>query len=326
MRAHKNAFTLVELLVVIAIIGILIALLLPAVQAAREAARSISCANNLKQLGLALHTYYSAHEQLPPGAIGRDPATCHYNWGLGINRQSFLLQIMPYFEQVAIYDSWDFYRSWSGSSSPANVELRKQRIPLYDCPSDTPQMWTANADVSSKGSYGLNWGQGTYCDQCGDGGYDAPGAKACSPPFALSYGASFKDITDGTSHTLAMAELIQTRTGALGGFRDSRAWPWNDDAGCYQISTFLSPNSSAPDVAACLSVGGDPYVETPGAPCQNSPSWGSTEVYLASRSRHPGGVHASMCDGSVHFINNEIELLLWRALSAMSSGETVRLP
>ena len=133
-------------------------------------------------------------------------------------------------------------------------------------------------------------------------------------------------ITDGTSNTLAMAELIQTLTGEFGGFRDSRGWPWNDDAATYQVSTFLSPNSSAPDAACCQSVGGDPYIETLGAPCQNWPAWGSTEVYLASRSRHPGGVHASMCDGSVHFINNEIELLLWRALSAMSSGETVRLP
>jgi len=327
-RDQKNGFTLVELLVVIAIIAILIALLLPAVQAAREAARRIQCVNNLKQLGLALHNYESSHGRLPPGGIGRDPATG--DWPPGHNstrfRQPFLVMILPFIEQGAVYDQYEMEQSWSSGAVPPygpsaiNAELRKTRLATWDCPSDEPHVWEANSDVSPKGSYGLNWGRGTFADQDDDGVVDISGDGPLSPPFGMSFGARFRDVTDGMSQTLAMTHLIQTPTGRFGGFRDYRAWIWNDDVGTYQVSTFLTPNSSAADMAICRSLGGDPFVPVAGAPCVDTPGPDSS---LAARSRHPGGVPSVLCDGSVHFVTDSIDALTWKSLSSMAGGEVL---
>ena len=125
MSRRREAFTLVELLVVIAIIGILIALLLPAVQAAREAARRIQCANNLKQLGLALHNYHAAMRSFAPGAVGVDPNTASYSGGR--IRTPFCVFVLPYIEATAQYNLYDFSKHWyQQRNSAANNNLQER--------------------------------------------------------------------------------------------------------------------------------------------------------------------------------------------------------
>ncbi|WP_165071328.1 DUF1559 family PulG-like putative transporter [Paludisphaera rhizosphaerae] len=307
MRASRGpiraAFTLIELLVVIAIIAVLIALLLPAVQAAREAARRAQCINNLKQLGLALHNYLSVNDRFPMGSAGRLPTTGAYptpqNW-----RVPVLVGTMPYIEQGAAYNA---YNNQVRFNLTANDTSRLTVISTYQCPSDTVQgFWPAGSAMQDyKGNYGNNWGQNTFFDQ---------GMKS---PFWLNYGATIAEIVDGTSNTLAMMELVQPPSPSGATVPDRRGRIWNDDAGCYQVSTLLAPNSTAPDIGQCMTALNAPcnYIgNAEPLPLQYS---------LASRSRHSGGVNVLMCDGSSRFAKNSISLPTWRALSSQAGGEVI---
>ncbi|MCA9162317.1 MAG: DUF1559 domain-containing protein, partial [Planctomycetales bacterium] len=136
-RKRQHAFTLVELLVVIAIIGVLVAMLLPAVQAAREAARRSSCSNNMKQLGLALHNYHDTYKALPAGAwmfnaAGAGSTSCTTGNG---RRAPWTVSILPFIEQNNIYDKVDFTKSWDNGVHSA---LRTTHIEAFKCPSDVP--------------------------------------------------------------------------------------------------------------------------------------------------------------------------------------------
>ena len=299
-RRPLNGFTLIELLVVIAIIGILIALLLPAVQAAREAARVVRCANNLHQLGLALHQHHEAKGAFPPGAIGIDPATGYY--GGGAIRTPFCPFLLPYLEETARYDLYDFTKHWYVQPNVLGMYLV-----VWHCPSDTSRrMWHAS-DVFQefKGNYGLNWGQDTYTHQV---------ERA---PFYLEYGARLADIHDGTSNTLAMMEMLQAPS-EFGQPVDRRGRIWNDDSSCYQLMTRVTPNTSAPDNGRCEN---RPEL---GLPCIHSGA--HSEHTMAARSRHPGGVHVLMCDGSVHFVADSIKLQVWRDLSSQAGGDMAQVP
>ena len=302
INQKSRAFTLVELLVVIAIIGILISLLLPAVQAAREAARRIQCANNLRQLGLAMHNYHAAHGSFPPGAIGINPATGNQGEG-GRIRTPFVAFLLPYIEETARYDIYDFSRSGFRQAAVVGTYMS-----VWNCPSDTPhRMWHADDSFQEhKGNYGVIWGQNTYMDQ------------VKRSPFFLDYGASIAHIRDGTSNTLAMTEMLQAPS-EQGQPIDRRARIWNDGSSCYQISTKLTPNSSAPDTGRCAD---RPEM---GLPCINS-GGNPPQDYMGARSRHPGGVHALMCGGSVHFASESIQLDVWQALSSQAGGEPIQPP
>ncbi len=321
---QRTGFTLVELLVVIAIIGILIALLLPAVQAARESARRMHCANNLKQFGLATHNYDSAKHRFPPGATLRDPITGNYppvnaNQNYSVAMIHYLL---PYFEEMAIASSWESgkpYQVGYPNYSSINAGLVKQPIPLFNCPSDTPRVWYGNSAISVKASYGVNWGKNTYGDQDGDGLFDSPhGRFPGSAPFGLRYGSRVAEIIDGTSKTLCMMELIQTPSEQGQLKRDARAMIWDDDAGTYMTSTKYGPNSPTQDNGVCAE-------DFKPAPCKNIGTW-TLNLYNVSRSYHVGGVNSLMCDGSVRFIADVIDLTTWQAMSTRANGEIATGP
>jgi prepilin-type N-terminal cleavage/methylation domain-containing protein/prepilin-type processing-associated H-X9-DG protein len=298
MRRTRRGFTLIELLVVIAIIGVLIALLLPAVQSAREAARRAQCTNNLKQIGLALHNYHDVWGRFPMGSV--QVATPN-----GAYRRPFLASLLPYLEQRNLFDSYNYDLSFQRVE---NETTRASTVSVFSCPSDEQQVFTNNGgsidDV--KGNYGVNWGQDTYGDQ------------VLPAPFGLNYGATFAEIRDGTTQTFLMAELIQTPhpLGQPVSVIDRRGRIWSDQPSSHQISTRLGPNSQAGDYGACWD---RPDI---GAPCIRNIGQGQTH-YIASRGQHPGGVNLLLADGSVRFIKDSIDLATWRALSSRAGGEVI---
>jgi len=206
-------------------------------------------------------------------------------------------------------------------------------IPTFQCPSDTSQNATAcNQNANDwKGNYGINWG--AYVSACqrpkslpspptgnSDGDCPAPHPQLRFAPFHYSFGAKISQITDGTSSTLAMMEMIQPPSIFNVDKCDRRGRIWNEKAGCYTLMTRNPPNSANPDECNCR----DDYLD---APCQDLEQGIARRAsHTASRSRHPGGVNILMCDASAHFISDNIELAVWRAMSSMANGEVYQKP
>jgi prepilin-type processing-associated H-X9-DG protein len=289
----------VELLVVIAIIAVLIGLLLPAVQSARESARRMSCTNNLKQLGLAMHLYHDAKHRLPPGNKSETNAAG------GLIRVPTVVFLLPYIEDRTRADLYDFKRAWN-----AQLATVGQVIPPFQCPSDTSRVFAASdvAGGDRKGSYGLNWGALRVSQQFAN--------STLKAPFFANYGAKFGEIIDGTSKTLLMMEMIQAPSDA-GQPIDRRARIWNPTGGSYQLTTRERPNTSTPDVAICV------HRPEIGLPCTDNQN--AEQSSMLSRSRHPGGVAVALCDGSVQFVIDAIDPTPWQAASSMNGGETASL-
>ena len=260
-RRHRRGFTLIELLVVIAIIAVLIALLLPAVQSAREAARRISCVNNLKQLALAVQNYHDIYNRFPIGGIGHDPVTGLYppaNY-----RQPFIVGVLPFIEQGTLFNAYNVADQFE---TLMNLTVRGTPINAYSCPSETPQVFIKTAtDYDVKGSYGVNWGVNIYF---------TPVLKG---PFWLAYGAAIAEITDGTSNTAELLEIRQTPSPSTT-VLDRRGRIWNDDSATYQVTAKLTPNSTAPDYSACQNNA------IPNTPCINGGTSGTITLsyYMAS--------------------------------------------
>jgi prepilin-type N-terminal cleavage/methylation domain-containing protein len=304
MSKRPLGFTLVELLVVIAIIGVLIALLLPAVQSAREAARRAQCLNNLKQIGLGMHSYENTHKTLPVGAWG----CC---WG------TWLVAMLPYVEQENAYRQYVHTNKYGHPvdnaryGHAANLPVTRQRIDSYTCPSDTPQVHTNRSRITAH-NYVANYGN-TNINQVKQGNVVFGGA-----PF--SFGGSktagpkaikFSEIRDGLSNTLMLSEVIQGQNRDLRGF----SW-WFEGSG---FQTYLTPNTSQPDVMQAAS-----YCKNgmPNPPCIG-PQTASRRSTYAARSRHLGGVQTAMCDGSGRFFSQNIALGVWRALGTSRLGEAL---
>ncbi|MEO0529979.1 MAG: DUF1559 domain-containing protein [Planctomycetota bacterium] len=336
-RKRRRGFTLVELLVVIAIIGILVALLLPAVQAAREAARRAQCQNNMRQLGLAVLNYESSEGRLPPGARGwnTENPTSILPKTANQPRTPFVFFILPMLEEGARLANYDTALGWQDQAREV-VDNLTSPISAFQCPSDESQIMTNGTPneagefiFDAKGSYGINWGSWEWNDQEDENvfvvGTERPtpsGKRGPHAPFWMGYGARLAHITDGTAHTLAMMEMIQAPTGPQGTHTDAtqidrRARIWNESPGCYAISTKQTPNTGASDVGLCVD---QPEI---GLPCVFSSTLG--DYVLASRSRHPGGVQVLMVDGSVHFASDDIDLRTWQLLSMQADGFPVTI-
>jgi prepilin-type N-terminal cleavage/methylation domain-containing protein/prepilin-type processing-associated H-X9-DG protein len=300
----RPAFTLVELLVVIAIIGILIALLLPAVQAAREAARRSQCTNNLKQWGLALHNYESTNKTLPFGCQ-------NYNNNAGVNiRHSFPPALWPFLEQNAVYQKYDFSVFFHAAQNRPSVLTQ---VPAYYCPSDRPNgmyAWQGNNE-RSRGDYVLNFGNTTYDQRDLDTSATSPN-RFLGAPFALNKVQRFSDVVDGLSNTLGMAEVMMSVIDNQP--LDSRGDILNDGLGAV-FMTLNGPNSTSPDHEYCQ--------EDPNHPGPCSSGFGY-DGYASARSRHPGGVNTLKLDGSVSFVSDSIDLAIWRASGSTRGGESLQ--
>jgi len=305
--SNRRAFTLIELLVVIAIIAVLIALLLPAVQAAREAARRAQCTNNLKQLGLAMHNYESTNGSFAPGRNG----CCYGTW---------VVYVLPYMEQSAMHATWNFTGNpaWNPDGlftygGAANTTLTYTRINAYTCPSDTP-----NTPIGSIQSYNYAANFGTTSNDQRDelngvmfGG--APFSDIAKNSSTGTKGGAYgiQDITDGTSNTVMISEVI------IGQGVDLRGFVHWGDASAFE--SYLAPNSPNPDRIYTEDYVKYPFMNNP----PGAASTADAPNMMASRSRHPGGVNSLFCDGSVRFIKNSISLPTWRALSTTKGGEVI---
>ncbi len=331
--SRRRGFTLIELLVVIAIIGVLIALLLPAVQAAREAARRAQCTNNLKQIALAVHNYNDANGSFPPARKG----CCWGTWNIFI---------LPYMEQTPLFNAWNsignnvtgFDGNWRYFGL-TNQTVADAVISSYLCPSDfgdnasNPITRTVNGVVYKCRfrNYVVNLGNtnigqmdypanstpktifflGAPFYDMGSPNIDIQPASTYYPGRNTRNVATVATITDGTSNTLAASEVIISQgTGDLRGFTQ-----WGDASG---FTGQLPPNSTIPDVHDwCTN-----WLNGPPLQCIASPLTGNDKHY-AARSRHPGGVNAAMCDGSVRFVKNSINVFIWRGLSTSNGGEVI---
>lgn len=315
MKKFKSGFTLVELLVVIAIIGILVALLLPAVQAAREAARRMQCGNNLKQVSLAAHNYHDTYKKLPAGAWG----CC---WG------TWQVSVLPYMELSNLYDQYDRRGMWDLPAAmntryggANNLPVTRTRIPTLTCPSDKPN---APLNQITSHNYAANGGNTFYNASVGNmfrttirnGGAAFLTVGQTTAGTNNSNGDTrIQDLgfLDGTSNTLLFGEVLQ----GIGS--DLRGFTWWADAS--QFQTFLAPNSPLPDrIYSATYCNNQPIVKLP---CAVSASPDDPTTF-ASRSRHPGGVQVSLADGSVRFVSNTINWATWQALGTTQGGETVQ--
>ena len=301
--SHCRGFTLVELLVVIAIIGVLVALLLPAVQAAREASRRSQCTSHIKQWGLALHTFHDVTRQLPKGSSN----------GGTLFRQTWVMYVWPYIEQTSLAERNDLKQHFylpPGTIANTMNGLCAQHVALYLCPSDSG---TIDQNVGTyqrtRGNYVVNWGNSWY------GQNPQPTGLA---PFWHTSGnrttpatVKLADVTDGLSNTLLLSEYLIAKSAAD---NDWRGDIHNDD-GVFRFHTLLTPNTTAPDIIL------NGWFQSTGD--RNMPAAAGTQQKNAARSRHPSGVNAGMCDGSVRFVGNAIALVTWQAMGSMNGGEAI---
>ncbi len=310
---RRAAFTLVELLVVITIIGILIALLLPAIQAAREAARKSQCSNNLRQIGIALLNFESRNGAFPPGIMAHarfgDPNPAvngGYEWTYFLHFLLPDLEMQGYFEALC---GPRFNTSLVDATKTADwdkVDSAGQSHLI--CPSDHlgDNQFLAATFYSHTYHFPKTNYLGIFSGLNDSDGYaaDVPSRRGV---FRYGVGTQLAEITDGTSNTVAVAEYLKGVDS-----KDARGNPYTNRAGCQTLFVTAGPNSPTADWIC------DAYTltDTPNEPAMNLPRVSNCtggaggyfcgDNYAISRSRHPGGVDALFCDGSVHFISDSV--------------------
>jgi prepilin-type N-terminal cleavage/methylation domain-containing protein/prepilin-type processing-associated H-X9-DG protein len=298
---RRNAFTLVELLVVIAIIAILVALLLPAIQAAREAARRGSCSNNLRQIGVALHDYEDSHRRLPAGA----------EWSnLGTSRGSILIFLLPFLEESALYDAFDFRVSNIDNTTLGGTPVGTRAISVYRCPSDSyepvyqelmPHSYAASrgpTDVYDNPACSCNHPWQSFATSPLDDRRDFAG------PFTrVGVPIGLKKVTDGLSNTIFFGEVRPecSEHAQIG-------WATTNNGNGY-CTTIIPINYDSCDPAAA-------------DPCHRPCNW-NTEVGF--KSAHPEGAQFLFGDGSVHFVEETIDHQAYQHLGGKSDGEIVSM-
>lgn len=312
---RRRGFTLIELLVVIAIIGVLIGLLLPAVQKVREAANRLKCQNNLKQIAIAIHNYANANGDTFPK--GTQNSTINF----GPPRLGWFPYLLPFLEQDAVYRQFNFTAgstpAFGTSNSATSTSPTAVVISTYLCPSDPGP---------TQGQY--PWGYfslGNYAPFFG--GLDMGGANpavlssAQRAAFGLNWGARFADFQDGTSNTMIFSEYLRSTGTVSGGYgQDQRGMLWQgDEPGGGHIYTRFTPNTSNPDIFYpswwCVD---RPLMNLP---CVTGSTDGSDHT-AAARSRHVGGVSVAMGDGSVRFVTQTVDLMgVWRPMVTLAGGE-----
>lgn len=317
-RLFPRAFTLVELLVVIAIIGILIALLLPAVQAARESANRTSCRNKQHQLAVAMHNHHDSYKALPAGVADGNPL-----WGMG----TWQVAILPFMELENLRDEYVDYGVKTGGKNYYDIANRMgatgKRIESLLCPSNgpantrgwpndalTPSSCTYHNYVVNYGNTGIDestsWQVATFNGLTYRG---APFTRAKPSAAVGAGGVALSEVLDGTTQTLMLSELI------IGDRNDLRGLTWWGSGSGF-VST-IRPNDTSPDLSWTDASWCDS--KPPNPPC----AFRTTTYVFGARSRHPGGVNVGLCDGSARFVANSISAPVWQALSTTRGGESI---
>ena len=335
MTAKSRGFTLIELLVVIAIIAVLIGLLLPAVQAAREAARRMQCTNNLKQVGLAMHNYHSAFDSFPPtggidvngntGGSGKVPQTA-----------SVHMRLLNYLEHIDVYNAYNFHLGdvLNGNAVAAQTTVMSTNIAGYLCPSDANPGTAGNL----AGGFTSPVTNINYTINAGNNRQNV-GGRVNGVSWWLGGNATYGSLTtlatiiDGTSNTAGLSEWVKGKSGALargnnlvysvgslvngGGQADYNA--------CVASTTPLWDNKGEYWTLQDTGRGGPYYhVMTPNKPaCAVSMPFGAADSFIGPSSMHSGGVNVVMMDGSVRFIKDGVNLATWSALGSRAGGEVI---
>tara|TARA_Y100000385_G_scaffold290195_1_gene362362 strand:- start:1850 stop:2728 length:879 start_codon:yes stop_codon:yes gene_type:complete len=284
LRRHR-AFTLIELLVVIAIIGVLVGLLLPAVQQAREAARRTSCVNNMKQLALAIHNYKDAQKVIPPGwQKPADLTNFGYRnfWGWG----TFIL---PFTEQTALYDQINFGHQWLIDSG-VNKGISATQLAGRCCPSDTMGLINTKRNNNGKsnylGSFGNKVINNTQYTTSTNRGVFTENSKL-----------RFRDITDGVSQTIMLGERI-------------------GDRGNYKAGLWVGVRSLGNGPECTVGRG-------PGSATNIINTINGSNAWTLSVSNHPGGANVAKVDGSVAFLTNSINVTAYRYMIQIDDGQVI---